>query len=92
MPVDKKLYHEGFPHKVAVVERSYEADRNVFMILMGIVLLVTVWIGVYLFQPLWNSAASFNWSGIVQIFLLLVAAYIIWLQHRVYHHDWAVGG
>lgn len=92
MPFDTKLFHQGFPHKVAVVERSYEADRSVFTILMGIILLVTVWIAVGMFEPLWNSAVPFNWSGIVQICLLMAATYIIWMQHRVYHHDWALGG
>lgn len=92
MPVDAEAVKEGFPHKVAVVHRSYEADRSVFMILMLLVLTVAVWIGVLLFQPLWDTSAPFNWSGVIQILLLLAAAYIVWAQHRVYHHDWALGG
>ena len=92
MPLDKQTFQEGFPHEVAVVHRSYESDRNVFIILMLLVLSVVAWIGVLLFQPLWNPSVPFNWSGVVQICLLLAAAYIVWAQHRVYHHDWALGG
>lgn len=92
MPLDKATLHEGFPHKVAVVERSYEADRNVFLITMLLLLVVVLWIAVLLFQPLWDQRASFHWSGIGQIGLLLLAAWIVWAQHRVFHHDWVLGG
>ena len=88
MPLDASMVRETFPHRVAIVERSYEADRNVFMIMMLLLLTVILWIAVLLFQPLWDASAPFNWSGVAQICLLLCVAYIVWAQHRVYHGDW----
>lgn len=92
MPLDRRALQAEFPHEVAVVERSYEADRNVFLILMLLLLIVIVWIAVLLFRPLWTPSARFEWSGVVQICLLIAAACIVWAQHRVYHHDWVLGG
>ena len=91
MPVDKKPFN-AYPYTIDVVERNYESDRLTFLILMLLILVVIAWITIMLFQPLWDSSASFNWSGIVQVVLLLVVAYIVWAQNRAFHHDWPLGG
>lgn len=91
MPSDRAAVHEAFPHSVAVVERSYEADRNVFLWIMVLLTTVAAWIALSLFAPLWDRRRPFDWAGVVQLILLLAAAWMVWAQHGVYHHDWAPG-
>lgn len=92
LPVDKHTLREGFPHSMAIVERSYEADRNVFILIMLLLTTVAAWIGVTLLRPLWDRGRPFDWGGVVQILMLLAVAWMVWAQHGVYHHDWTLGG